>query len=384
MGPRPTASSLSLESFLKLPRDYRFVHPDGSPGPLVCMGYNEIPEDIGDVINTRIQAFSSKSIVLSAQLITNDDTQDWFAAKIMYTPENIEKLKNELEILGKLRHKHVAAVLGSFSRTGPFGQHMIGILVFPLAVQNLQQLLENISTYNKNTQNEGRSTWHTHQHTEKLLSYFACLCRTVLYLHKQHRPVKHRDIKPANILIDKDDGVILADFDISKAYDDVKEAITYSSPDGTIMYSSKHVGDDSDDDDNPKDNRRGLEWDIISLGFVFLEIATVLFGRTLEEMRKPMEKHRRGQKKPTVIYSEALKARHIHNWLETLRDTATDTPWRLPLHLAQSIESDPGYVDDFLKAIEDMMSAEQNSHGSLERAWEVFGRLSDHCPIPSK
>lgn len=199
----------------------------------------------------------------------------------------------------------------------------------------------------------------------------------MLFLHKQDRPIKHRDIKPENILIDRVDHVILADFDISKAYDNDKEAITYGSLEGTVMYSSKDVWKASAKD-APEGSKRGLEWDVVSLGFVFLEMATVLFDKTLEEMRKPM-KRRSAEGVERVVYSEALAK--IKEWLKVLHETATVTPHMVPDQFDLS-NAEPNYVGKFLRTIEDMMSAEQNNDRPLKRAWMTFGCLSKHCPSP--
>lgn len=218
--------------------------------------------------------------------------------------------------------------------------------------------------------------WKAHENTHKLLPYFACLCRTVLFLH--NRVIKHRNIKPANILIDRVDNVILADFDISKAYNDSKEAITYGSLDGTVMYSSKDVWKDLKSND-PEGSKRGLEWDVVSLGFVFLEMATVLFGKNLEEMRAPMAKPEGSER---VAYSEALAGGKIKHWLGILRKTAASNTWKVPREFAHLTKVRPDYVEEFLLAIEDMMSAEQNNDQPLKRAWMTFGCLSGHCPSP--
>ncbi|THV89468.1 kinase-like protein [Aureobasidium pullulans] len=369
------ASDISLEDFLTSGQRFHWVQEDGHQGPAVQMDYQPISEDIGIRFGTLVE-WTAKSHIVIVPLITDDGRQDRVAAKIMRTPSNILKLRNELEILRGLRHKHIIAVLGSFSRSGRKNRLEYGVLVFPLATQDLGDFLERISKHNKDFE-ETRSAWIAHEDTPKLLPFFACLCRAVLYLHE--KCVKHRDIKPENILIDRAHNAILADFDISRAYNDVKEAITYSSLDGTIMYSSKHVWK-GPDNANPKDRERGLEWDIISLGFVFLEMATVIFGKDLRKMRENM--HYRHNHETMVIYSEALRDGKIQEWVEVLRATATGSPEKLPDQLREVIKSVPDYVNQFLGAIMDMMSAEQDNHHPLRDAYRVFGCLSNHCPCP--
>jgi serine/threonine protein kinase len=366
-------SSLTLEEFLQNEPQFHWSHPNGSKGPIVGIDYGLVPVQLGNS-RSDVLGFSDKSLVLEIQLITADGRRDRAAAKIMKAAPNVVRLKNELNILRGLRHKHIVAVLGSFSSPTRKEKLEYGILVFPLAAQNLQDFLEEISEYNEHHE-EHSLTWSAHDGAYKLLPYFSCLCTTVLFLHEQ--VIKHRDIKPANILIDKADNVILADFDISKVYNDDKGAITYGSLDGTVMYSSKDVWKDSAKG-NPS-SERGLEWDVVSLGFVFLEMATVLFGKNLKEMRAPMAKPEGSER---VIYSEALAEGKIKDWLVVLRDAATANIWKVPRQFAHLTEVRPDYLEQFLGAIEDMMSAEQNNDQPLKRAWKIFGCLSTHCPGP--
>lgn len=356
-------------------QSFHWVQEDSHRGPAVQMDYQPISEDIKNSFGAVVD-WNANCHILVVSLITNDGRQDRAAAKIMRTPSKIRNLENELKILRDLRHEHIIAVLGSFSRLGKKNRLEYGVLVFPLATQDLDDFLERISEHNKDYE-ETRSAWITHEDTQKLLPFFACLCRAVIYLHG--KCVKHRDIKPENILIDRAHNAILADFDISRAYNDKKEAITYSSLDGTIMYSSKHVWK-GPDDANPKDRERGLEWDIISLGFVFLEMATVIFGKDLRKMRENM--HYLHNHETVVIYSEALRDGKIQEWVEVLRATATGSPEKLPDQLREVIGPDPDYVNRFLGAILDMMSAEQDNHHPLRDAYRVFGCLSNHCPWP--
>lgn len=114
----------------------------------------------------------------------------------------------------------------------------------------------------------------------------------------------------------------MADFDILKAYDNATQAITYGSGDGTVMYSSKDVWSTN----NPLSTKRGLEWDIISLGFVFLEMATVVFGKTLEDMRADMRILHPTSPGEPVVYPAALEGGQIRKWLQELRNVAADTP----------------------------------------------------------
>lgn len=366
------ASRLTLAQFIDRGRVFYWMNNDGTTGPAVQMDYQAVSTGITTRCFGEILRFSGKSAIQLVHLLTDDAKEEVVVAKIMNSPSNAQKLHSELNLLRNIRHKHVAAVIGSFISGGRRARQT-GVLIFPLAVQNLDELLQGISTHNGI--NNSRA-WQPHRSTKQLLPYFACLCRTVQYLHRRANPVKHRDIKPENILIDRVDNVILADFDISKAYDNATQAITYGSGDGTVMYSSKDVWVTND----PLTTKRGLEWDIISLGFVFLEMATVVFGKTLEDMRADMKiLHPTSPGVPVVVYSAALEGGQIRKWLQVLRNVAADTPWKLPQSFTELARLVPNYVGEFLKAIEGMMYAKRNEGDPLERAHVVFSRLSEGC-----
>lgn len=366
-------SRLTLAQFIDRDRGSTFywINGDGSTGPVVQMDYQAVPIHITRYCFAEILRSSPKSYIQVVRLMIENDQEDLAAAKFMNRPLDAQRLHAELNLLRDIRHKHVAAVVGSFT-AGTEEDPKTGVLIYPLAVQNLDQLLRRISSYNAVSNS---SSWHLHQSTPQLLPWFACLCKTVQYLHGRTNPIKHRDIKPENILVDRFDNVILADFDISKAYDNATQAITYGSRDGTVMYSSLDVWSI----DHALSTQRGLEWDIISLGFVFLEMATVVFGKTLEDMRRGMRiPHPTSPSEPVVVYSAALASGQIRTWLGVLRRVAIQTPSKLPRRFAELSRSSD-YVGDFLKAIEGMMYARQNEADPLERARVVFSHLSGPC-----
>ena len=52
------------------------------------------------------------------------------------------------------------------------------------------------------------------------------LCDVLVYLHNETPPIIHRDIKPQNIIIDKNNGVKLIDFGISRMFDETAQKDT--------------------------------------------------------------------------------------------------------------------------------------------------------------
>jgi serine/threonine protein kinase len=369
-------SRLTLAEYIRSPITF-YWSERGTIGTAVDMNYRTVPQNLTRGSFTTVLRHSGKSYIQLVELRTADDTSDFVVAKVMLRPSDEQKLYSEMNLLREIRHNHVAAVIGSFTRPSGPRKSETGVLIYPLAVGNLDGLLQDISDHNQG--NAGN--WSPHRSTQKLLPYFACLCKTVQYLHKRERPVKHRDIKPENILVDRVDNIILADFDISKAYDGVDEAITYGSRDGTVMYSSRDVWS-ANIEDGPQATERGLEWDIVSLGFVFLEMATVILGKSLVEMRAGMKITRPGNPpKDEVVYSVALENGAIDRWLAVLESIPRNNPRRLPKRFAELSRNRPTYAKEFLEAIRGMMLAGRNDQYPLEWARNTFSSLAVQCPL---
>lgn len=81
-----------------------------------------------------------------------------------------------------------------------------------------------------------------------------------------------------------------------------------------------------------------------------------------------------------VVYSESLAK--IKEWLNVLHTTSISTPNMVPSQFFHLPQAEPNYVRKCLKAIEDMISAEQSNDRPLKRAWMAFGCLAEDCPSP--
>ncbi|KAF2786511.1 kinase-like protein, partial [Melanomma pulvis-pyrius CBS 109.77] len=144
----------------------------------------------------------------------------------------------EIDLLKKLRHKHVVEVLCTYS----FGKNY-SIIMSPVAEADLKSFL---------------TTDHSDQ---KMFRWFGCLTAGLAYIHSKN--IRHRDIKPANILV-KGEHVLFTDFGIAK---DFSQDNTTSSI-GTVnaksyMYCAPEVA---------AEKPRGRPSDVYSLGCVFLEM----------------------------------------------------------------------------------------------------------------
>jgi serine/threonine protein kinase len=110
-----------------------------------------------------------------------------------------------------------------------------------------------------------------------LPNFFGCLSRGLWYIHRQK--LQHRDIKPENILI-SDNKVLFTDFDSSYNWSHTMHSTAVGIPPRTREYASPEVARSGFD----QYARVKSSSDIWSLGCVFLEIITVLTGRSEKEL----------------------------------------------------------------------------------------------------
>jgi serine/threonine protein kinase len=183
--------------------------------------------------------------------------EDTVADKVVRYGNEAEKraARTEVENLRKLDHNHIVKFLGYYVK----GQ-VLGIIMFPVAACDLDIFLEAVEV-----------------DIELMRPWFSCLTRALQYLHNLEKPFKHRDIKPANILIDRYGSVFLTDFGISKQYSSQHDTLTKGDGRYTVKYAPPKMIDSTDE-------KQGLESDIFCLGCVFLEMATVILGKRLENM----------------------------------------------------------------------------------------------------
>jgi ankyrin repeat protein len=109
-----------------------------------------------------------------------------------------------------------------------------------------------------------------------LRTFFGCLSRGFQYLHNDVK-IRHRDIKPGNVLI-HDGRVKISDFGLSMSWAEGRTTTTWSTcPGFSRRYCAPEVANAQ---------ARNSSSDIWSLGCVFLEIVTVLKGRTVDDLQK--------------------------------------------------------------------------------------------------
>jgi serine/threonine protein kinase len=132
-----------------------------------------------------------------------------------------------------------------------------------------------------------------------LQGWFGCLATAVEYLHANK--IRHRDIKPANILIYRRQ-VLLVDFGLVHDSNESSGSTTSGETRGTLRYAAPEV---------VLQNRANSSSDIWSLGCVFLEIATVLKGKRICQLRH----HFKSQADNANFYNNE---RGITEWISVL------------------------------------------------------------------
>jgi len=173
--------------------------------------------------------------------------------------EDVKRFVTEIEILKRLKHRHVVEFVGSY--TDP---KYMGLIMSPVAEMDLSTYLVRADAA---------------KHLE-LRTFFGCLARALEFLHEQN--VRHKDIKPSNILVDRGN-VLFTDFGLSFDFTDADGSTTLSMVNGmTPRYCAPEVA---------MHEPRNTSSDIWSLGIVFLEMIVVLKSRTVEYIYEFLKEH---------------------------------------------------------------------------------------------
>ena len=191
--------------------------------------------------------------------------------------------QEEINSMKDLRHPHVVKLLGTLT-----ARERLRILIYPAACCDLADFMNRADSLMErghlpepqpaaNSTNQAKMTYRyrwplrttLNAMLETLRAYYVCLCQALEYLHECN--VRHKDIKPENILIDFSGSVVLADFGISKKFDDNMKSATHHDRKFTDRYKSPEMDEDTE---------RDKPSDIFSLGCVFLEMASLIIGQT--------------------------------------------------------------------------------------------------------
>ena len=157
-----------------------------------------------------------------------------------------KRVLNEVSIMQKLRHDHIASVQFHFCEGDVFS-----LVMLPVADFDLRKFLRYC------IDREFPKAEMTH-----LTSWFGCLVGALDFAHSKQ--IKHEDIKPNNILI-KDHRPYLADFGCAEDFSGLDTSASINaSRYGTPVYWAPET-------------QRGRSADVFSLGCVFSEMLTVRY-----------------------------------------------------------------------------------------------------------
>ena len=166
--------------------------------------------------------------------------------------EHMKLFIAEIEILKRLKHRHIVELVGSYTDS-----RYMALIISPVAEMDLGAYL----------------TRATMSNYPELRTFFGCLAAALEYLHEQS--IRHKDIKPSNILVNRGN-ILFADFGLSFDFTDADGSTTMSMVNGmTPRYCAPEVF---------QHEPRNTTSDVWSLGVVFMEMVVVLKGKTVQDM----------------------------------------------------------------------------------------------------
>lgn len=167
------------------------------------------------------------------------------------------RVRNEVEIMMKLRHNHIASVNILIQ-----GEKTWDIIMLPVADCDLRIFLEERCIKAK----------YPYDAMRLIDPWFGCLISALSFAHTQS--IKHEDIKPNNVLI-KNKTVYLTDFGTAKDFSELEASTADSSYEqGSPAYWA------------PEKRPWGRPADVWALGCVFAEMLTVRSRLTLQDFRR--------------------------------------------------------------------------------------------------
>lgn len=170
------------------------------------------------------------------------------------------EVKNEVAIMQKLRHLHIATVLFYIKEDE---SKAYSIFMLPVADCDLQRFLTRCTEQD-----------YAPALIKQIYPWFGCLLDALAYAHKLR--IKHQDIKPSNILI-KNNQPYLCDFGLAKDFAETNTSTSQGpKPKGTMIYRAPEVSPGS---------IRGRKADVFALGCVYSEMLTVTQRKSLEDYR---------------------------------------------------------------------------------------------------
>lgn len=157
---------------------------------------------------------------------------------VQMNPRDQQEIKQEIEILKKLKHDNVVPYYGSFIK-----DNRLWIIMYYCALGSVRDLLDKAGTLNE----------------EQIATICVGVLKGLLYLHSHN--VIHRDIKAGNILLTREAGIKIADFGISAQLAEVQPS---TASIGTPLWIAPEI---------IQHHSYDSKVDIWSLGITILEMA---------------------------------------------------------------------------------------------------------------
>lgn len=174
-------------------------------------------------------------------------------------------IRAEIENLRRLDHEHIIKILGCYEEQ--FGRvQSICALMYPAGDEDLGHFLYEECHPVTVLQKRWIKTW------------FRCLASALAYMHEQK--VHHEDIKPSNI-IHRGKDIFFTDFSSSRRLEAGQDTSTESPAKATRLFAAPEAMMSEDG----KMMKHGSKTDVYSLGLVYVEMAAVLSGQSITEMR---------------------------------------------------------------------------------------------------
>ena len=224
---------------------------------------NEIAIEILDPIN--IDSFECKIVEELGEgensniyKVFNKEKNKFFAIKVMSIKnkkekkESVNNILKEAKILSVFDSKNIVKYYNSKNENKKFY-----ILMEYCDGKNLEQFIEG---YKKNNENIEKKFIKE----EVLFNIIKQLCSGIKEIHDKN--IIHRDIKPSNIFINKENGIKIGDFGISKQLNSFKATTFTKKGAGTPNYIAPEI---------VKEGKYNKKADIYSLGCVLYELFTL-------------------------------------------------------------------------------------------------------------
>ncbi|OXV06938.1 hypothetical protein Egran_05298, partial [Elaphomyces granulatus] len=235
-----------------------------------------------------------------------------YARRRLHVASKLSKVREQLSLLkAYARNRHIAQVEGFFCRPSK-----LSVLLQPVADCNLSEYLEKFHTLPD--QEEEKSN---------LYRLFGCLLMTLKNMYQVDFPKK--SIKPQSILI-HESNFLFTGFRVDAELVDDGGTPGCTEIDGSNArkYEAPELWDG--------ETTRDVFSDMFSLGCVFLEVFTVLAGKSLEDLRKGLDELRKGRedlREKSVHGDYGRDIASLHDWLQGLAEANKFNDKRLALPL---------------------------------------------------